>query len=618
MKNSIAAGFLLLLLAAGGLAQSSQFALVTDTHVGGATGAADLALTVADINAHPTLEFVILAGDVTEFGSDAELLLAKRILDQLDKPLYVVPGNHDAKWSESGCNSFVRVFGGEWFAFGKNGFFFIGTASGPNMRMAPGLVPREHLAFLDSALTAAGDRPVIFVNHYPLNEELANYTAVIDRLKQRNIQVALLGHGHANRLWDFSGIPGVMGRANLRRGDEPAGYTVVTVDSAQLLFAERTPGGVTGAPWAVVPVLPHRFGRETLQRANADYPVNDLYSNAQVSWQFVDTSDIGSGIVCEDKRAIYANARGEIVCLIPADGEVRWRFATRGKCWATPAISGRNVVCASTDSAIYCLDINSGREKWRYHTGKSIVASPLVRAGRIYIGSSEGLFRCIDLTTGRLVWQYEGIDNFIETRPLWYQGKLFFGSWGNTFYALDAESGRLVWQRQKYANRMLSPAAVQPVAAHGKIFIVAPDRRMTALDAATGAEIWDSGAYSCRESIGIAADGELVYSKTMQEGDLCAFASRPTEQHLAWRTVTGAGYEIAPTTIVEHDGLVLMPTTAGTVYAIDKKTQQVAWAHRLSDALITGICPAGKGRIVVTVLDGTVAAIIWKKSEERY
>lgn len=59
--------------------------------------------------------------------------------------------------------------------------------------------------------------------------------------------------------------------------------------------------------------------------------------------------------------------------------------------------------------------------------------------------------------------------------------------------------------------------------------------------------------------------------------------------------------------------MVLMPTTAGTVYAIDRKSGEVAWAHKLSEALITGICPAGKRRIVVTALDGTVAAIVWQK-----
>src|SRR5512145_2874001 len=79
-----------------------QFALVTDTHIGSSTSADDLRRTVADINASDSLAFTIFSGDITEFGSDAEFHLAKQILDSLTKPWYIVPGNHDTKWSESG------------------------------------------------------------------------------------------------------------------------------------------------------------------------------------------------------------------------------------------------------------------------------------------------------------------------------------------------------------------------------------------------------------------------------------------------------------------------------------------------------------------------------------
>ncbi|MDR2275303.1 MAG: metallophosphoesterase, partial [Sphingobacterium sp.] len=63
--------------------QSFKFAHVTDTHVGGATGEEDLRRTVKDLNTLKDIDFVILSGDITEFGADQELKLAKRILDSL-------------------------------------------------------------------------------------------------------------------------------------------------------------------------------------------------------------------------------------------------------------------------------------------------------------------------------------------------------------------------------------------------------------------------------------------------------------------------------------------------------------------------------------------------------
>src|SRR5690554_6378580 len=107
---------LLLTLVASGLfavppVSSIKLALITDTHVSSPENNEDMRRTVNDINGLDEIDFVIHAGDVTEFGSDAELVMAKDILDGLNIPLYIVPGNHDSNWSESGTNSFLRVFG---------------------------------------------------------------------------------------------------------------------------------------------------------------------------------------------------------------------------------------------------------------------------------------------------------------------------------------------------------------------------------------------------------------------------------------------------------------------------------------------------------------------------
>src|SRR5690606_29452404 len=129
-----------------------KFVHLTDIHVGSATGATDLRKTVHDINQNKELKFVILSGDITEFGADEELRLAKQILDSLTIPYHIIPGNHDANWSESGGNSFRQIFGAETFYFKYGGYRFIGTNSGPNMRMSPGQIPRENLVWLDSVL----------------------------------------------------------------------------------------------------------------------------------------------------------------------------------------------------------------------------------------------------------------------------------------------------------------------------------------------------------------------------------------------------------------------------------------------------------------------------------
>jgi outer membrane protein assembly factor BamB/predicted MPP superfamily phosphohydrolase len=587
-------------------AQTFRFAHVTDTHIGGSTGVNDLIRTVEDINKQTDIEFVILSGDVTEFGSDDELLEAKSILSKLIKPYYILPGNHDSKWSESGNNSFVRLFRAEGFCFEKNGFLFIGTASGPNMRMAPGLVPREQMVFLDSILGHMKNpaQPIIFVNHYPLDESLSNWYEVIDLLITRNIQVSLLGHGHANKLFDFEGIPGVMGRSNLRAKNENGGYNIATVTADTLFYAERIPGLKTNPVWCKVPLVKRNFKIDTIKWARPDFSVNSKYPQIKVKWQFQEKSDIGTGIACAGKIAVYTNTNGEIVAINNNSGKLIWRYATSGKIYSTPAVSGKLLVCASTDNMIYCLNLKTGKPEWKFETKKPIVASPAIDQKTIYIGSSEGIFRAIDLLTGKLIWQFDGVKNFVESNPLVLDGKVYFGSWGNAFYALDQQTGNLLWKREKYTNRMLSPAAVWPVGANSKIFIVAP-----ALDAKSGVEIWDSGKYSCRESIGISGDGKLVYIKNMNEGHVLAFETASNEQKLVWDCPAEMGYEIGPSPIVENENLIFVPTGIGIVVAISKKSHQVVWKYKLSNALINAINPIRKNEIIVTSLDGKVVCL---------
>ncbi|MGV8135099.1 MAG: PQQ-binding-like beta-propeller repeat protein [Mangrovibacterium sp.] len=611
----IIAGLFLFFLLWTGIAQAQtlRFAHITDTHIGSSLADEDLLRTVGDINARSDISFVILSGDVTEFGSDEELLKAKQIMDQLNKPWYVLPGNHDSKWSESGNNSFVRIFGAEEFAFKNGGFLFIGTASGPNMRMAPGLVPREQVVFLDSVLSnmTNPDQPVISVNHYPLDESLSNWYIITDKLKTRNIKAALLGHGHSNKLLNFEGIPGVMGRSNLRAKEDTGGYNLATIERDTLFYAERIPGGKTHPVWCKVPLNGPDLREDTASWPRPDYSVNNRYSLVRKAWEVQEDSDIGTGISCAGQTVVYATTGGTVVARNLQTGALKWTCRTSGKIYSTPAISEGRVVCASTDSTIFCLDLLSGGQIWKIKTGKAIVASPAIDGNSVFIGSSEGIFRSLDLKTGKLNWQFKGVKNFVECRPLVYADKVYFGSWGNTFYALNKKTGSIKWKREKHTNRMLSPAAVWPVAANGKVFIVAPDRHMTALDAETGREVWDSDRYSCRESIGISKDGGLVYIKNMTEGNVDAFYTRTGEQQLAWECKACLGYEIAPSPITEEDNFVFVPTTNGIVCAIDKQSHQVAWKHKLSNALVNLILPVDNSRVLITTLDGKIACLAY-------
>jgi Icc-related predicted phosphoesterase len=306
MKKTIlisALSFFFATLVTLGQNDSFSFALVTDTHIGGEGADEDLQRTVDDINGADTIAFVIISGDITEFGSDSELRKAKQILDGLTKPWYIIPGNHDTKWSESGANSFRVVFGGEAFAFSHGDWLFIGTNSGPNMRMGPGQIPRENIVWLDSVLSVPDNREmkVISVNHYPLDEGLNNWYELTDRLKKLDTRLALCGHGHSNRELDFEGIPALMGRSNLRAGKEYGGYNIMTISGDTLINASvRHPGVATMPVWASVRLVDHGFASDTTRWPRPDYSMNDMYPQVSETWRIQQDADIGAGAAVAD------------------------------------------------------------------------------------------------------------------------------------------------------------------------------------------------------------------------------------------------------------------------------------------------------------------------------
>jgi outer membrane protein assembly factor BamB/predicted MPP superfamily phosphohydrolase len=591
--------------------QGWKFAHVSDTHIGNETANEDLQRTVKDINANAELQFVVISGDITEFGSNEELYTARSILNGLNKPWYIIPGNHDMNWSESGGNSFKTIFGAETFAFKHNGFLFLGTNCGPNMRMSPGQVPRENIVWLDSVINVTPKQvPIIFVNHYPQDSALNNWYEIIDRLKTRNIQLLLCGHGHSNHHLNFEGIPGVMGRSNLRAKDSVGGYNIVTISRDSVYYNERRPGFATKPTWTKDRLYMHDFTAEPGYKRPL-YAVNQKYPAVQTMWSIQDKSDIGSGTVIGGDVVFVANTAGWVKAYKVNNGKLVWVKKTGGKIYGTPAVSGKYVIVASTDKHLYCFDKNTGATKWKVPADKPIVASPVIANSKVFCGGSDGHFKCFDLETGKLIWDFNQVKSFVVTKPLLYNGKIYFGSWGNQFYALDQKDGTLIWSWSNgSANRMFSAAACYPVAVSNRLFIVSPDRFMTCIDALSGKEIWrkQDPKIRVRESMGLSADSSLIYVKTM-DGDVLGLSATADSMVVNWRGDGSMGYDISPSSVQEHSGLVFALSNSGAIYAFKRSNGALAWIHKLSNCLVNPVSFISNTEMVATTMDGKISKL---------
>src|SRR5215203_377703 len=589
-----------------------KFVHLSDTHVGSSTGADDLRKTVNDINQDSSIQFIVISGDITEFGADNEIQLAKQILDSFNKRWYIIPGNHDGNWSESGANTFKKVFGSETFFFQAGKYVFLGTHCGPNMRRGPGQLPRENIVWLDSTLKFIADStPIIFVNHYPQDSSLNNWYEAIDRLKQKNIQLILCGHGHANKKLNFEGIPAVMGRSNLRAKQEVGAYNIVTIENDKVEYSERIPAVVTKPVWAIVTLRNLELKKSPNTYPRPSYDVNKLFPSVKEQWNYQDKSDIGSGTAASDQLVFTTNTNGEIVALQKKDGKLKWKYKTSGKIYSIPAVSEDVIVTGSSDNFIYALSVTKGKLLWKIRAEKAVIAHPVIFRNNVYVGSSDGVFRALDLKTGTVVWTFSNVNGFVVTKPLIYNDRIYFGCWNNDFYCLDLSSGNLVWKwNNESGNRMFSPAACFPVATKNRVFIVAPDRYMSAFDALTGNVIWRKQVpdLRVRESMGLSADSVIVFVKTM-EGNVYGISTSADSMKAVWKSEVSLGYEICPTAIVEKNNIVFVPTQTGVTVALDRSSGKVLWKHKVSNGLVTNLHPLENNQILVTTMDGKVCLL---------
>jgi len=587
-----------------------RFAFLSDTHIGSPDGKAeeDLRRTVTDINSRNDIDFVVLTGDITELGTPQELPLAKKLLDSLQVKYYIIPGNHDVGWSESGGMDFIKTFGSDRFTFDHNGIRFIACASGPYVRMSDGHIPRDAMTWMKNILDTTNiTMPVIFLNHYPMDNQMDNWYEVTELFKTRNTMLFLCGHGHANKILNFEDIPGIMGRSNLRAKQPEGGYNLVDVHADSVLFTERKPLSGTIKTWAGIKIEQHQYDL-TKKFTRPAYDVNTQYPQVKQQWTFSSDANVISTPVITNGLVVFGNQQGTISALALKDGKQKWIFKTAGAVYSSPAAAKGKIVFGCADGFVYCLT-EKGKELWKLKAGAAVLGCPLIENNIVYIGASDHTFRAIDLDSGKEIWAFNGLSGPVVSTPAINKDDIIFGAWDTYLYSLNKTSGKLNWKWSNGSSvRNYSPAACIPVIKDDIIYIVAPDRYLSAIDAISGKTIWRTNESTVRESIGISQDGKYVYGKTMND-TLVAFATGKELPKAAWKLNAGYGYEHAPSMLTEKNGRIFFGTRNGIVYAIDALQKNVLWAHKIDNSMVNTVNVADDKTLVVSTMDGKVVLL---------
>ena len=597
-----------------------RFAQLTDIHLSpnNPNPTEDLLRSIAQINATDSIDFVLVTGDIAEEGDRTTMEKVKSCLDLLKVKYYVALGNHETKWSDSGCTAFGEIFGGERFEFEHKGFLFLGFNSGPLMRMAYGHVVPQDIRWMTETMerynagNSRPDKPVILVTHYPMTEgDVDNWYEVTDAVRPYNIRLFIGGHYHRDRDLRYDGIPGILMRSNLRDKDEKPGYGIyeITEDSI-LVHTQRI--GEPKRQWAAFSLTDSYYDRNGKAEKYPDFSVNKEYAQVQEQW-IVQT---GAGIYCspavEKDKVFVGDDLGRLTAYALKNGKKLWSFQSGKRIVGTPAVSEGIVVFGSADCKIYGLDAQNGNLLWTVEAAEPVLGAVTIENGIAYIGASDHTFRAVNIRTGEVKWAFAGVRGYIETKPLVTDNKVIFGAWDNTLYALNKADGKELWKWTGGLTRMhFSPAAVWPVAADGKVFITDPQRAMTAINIETGNTVWRTFQSMVRETIGLSEDKERIYSKTMNDSIVC-YSTKGDQPHKLWASNVGFGYEHAPSMQVEKNGVVFGSTKEGLIFALEATTGKVLWKHKTGNSLISTVVPLDNNRVLFTATSGETGMLKFK------
>lgn len=588
-----------------------RFAVVTDVHINvtSKNPSEDLRQTVSAINNDDSIDFVLVTGDIADAGDGASLRLAHKLLSALHKPWYIIEGNHDQNWSESGCMDFIKIFGYEHFTFVHKGVRFIGIPTGPMMRMAMGHVAPEDIAYVKDILSANSD-PVFMVTHMPMQPaDVDNWYELTDAIRPYPIVAFVNGHYHRNLHFSYDGMPGIVNVTNLRKNGHTAGqYNIIDLAADSIRVYTQYVGDGR-KQWLALPFTTKHDDNPAHWAPRPSYAVNTQYPQVTERWITDQGAAIFSSPVVVGKCIYAADNAGRVVCY-DSSGKMLWKYATGARIIGTPAISKGVLVAGSADGFIYGINAKDGTLRWRIKTDAPCVSAVTIDDGTAYIGGGDHRFRAIRVSDGSVLWQADGIKGYVETRPLVTAGKVVFGDWGNTLYCLDRKTGKQLWtwQPPRKNNMHYSPAGCWPVAANGSVFICDPERAMTAIDLNSGRQLWRTYQSKVRESIGLSKDGKRLFAKTMQDSIVCYAADGKAPREL-WATDCGFGYEHARVMLVEKDGVAFATNKDGLVIALDGKTGCLLWKHKIGNTVINTVVPISNHRIVFTTEAGKVGEL---------
>ncbi len=181
----------------------------------------DLQTIIANTNQYLKngVNFAVLPGDNANDDTEAEYQLIKQATDQLQVPLYSVPGDHDLKSGLTNYNKYMEPVNYQSFTVDKYHFVFLDVMSG---------ISNDEKTWLTNDLDTAakaGLKSVIVMHSYTVASQLQ------DVIQRDNVIMVDSGHTHYNDVANDGHTVYAAGRNTGQVTEGPVGFDMINLDN---------------------------------------------------------------------------------------------------------------------------------------------------------------------------------------------------------------------------------------------------------------------------------------------------------------------------------------------------------------------------------------------------
>ncbi len=588
-----------------------KFAWLTDTHIGTENAEKFLGSAIDFINKQSDIDFVILTGDITEKGLVPEFAAAKEVISKLNKPWYAIPGNHDMKWSDNGGREFIYQFNDDKFAFKNNGVLFIGVNSGIIHRGGSGHVKPEDLKWIREKLES--EKPyneVYFFVHHPPTGDLDNAPAIHEILKSVKRPVFFCGHGHSNKKLDYSGIPGFMGIATLKKYKNPSGFNIVDFSADSIAITTHFLEEDKTEQWAVLKKKDAVIG---------ETPLPDKFTDDGV--EILKNIDLSAGIaaepVFEEGKILVTTLQGRVI-LFDSLGNELWRTKLAAPVTGAGTVTGGRVIVGATNGDLYSLDAETGDVIQTIGLDEAITSQLVTinaeRYGKkvkaVIVGTASGKLYCYETMEFSQLWVNDLAEGMIQSKPLVYKDKIIYGAWDGYLYSVDAKNGLLNWRWSENPNFYYSPAGCRPATDGEYVYVVTPFKHLYAIDLLLGSTKWSTDKFAAWESVTLSSDAGKLYVRSLYDNFFIADASNGKQLN---KYELKMGTDASPGTAIEEGNSIIFGSGNGNIYKVTgneaKKILRLGLSKTMSPLSL------GSGKILAMNMDGRM--VIFSLTENK-